>query len=136
MLHFEVAELIPQQPPFVFIDALVDVDEKSARTNFTINNNCLLLENEQLSTSGILENIAQTAAAKIGYENKIHCEAVRIGVIGSVKDLSVKRFPKIGETLSTSINEILTFQDMKVVEAKVCAIDEEIASCQLSVAVI
>ncbi|MEO8117090.1 MAG: hypothetical protein ABI653_05520 [Bacteroidota bacterium] len=68
MIPTNILKLIPQRPPFVMVDHLINADEKTAETSFLILPENLLVENGFLSEAGLMENMAQTAAAKAGYE--------------------------------------------------------------------
>jgi len=91
----------------IMVDQLVDCDEKSSYTKLLIRNDNIFVEEGVLTMSGILENIAQTAAARIGYLCKyVYFKPVCIGFIGAVKSLKVNDFPKVGETIETKIEII------------------------------
>ena len=99
-----VGEILPQREPFVFVDWLEHYDEVETRTSFTVREGHLLVEEGHLTAPGILENMAQSSAARIGYLCKyvLHVP-VRIGYIGAVRNFRVNRLPAVGETLETSI---------------------------------
>jgi predicted hotdog family 3-hydroxylacyl-ACP dehydratase len=52
---------------------------------------------------GLLENIAQTAAAQMGYICKKKGSPVPLGYIASIKNLIVHSLPPVGAMLTTSI---------------------------------
>jgi 3-hydroxymyristoyl/3-hydroxydecanoyl-(acyl carrier protein) dehydratase len=59
------------------------------------------VENGAFSQSGIVENVAQTCAARMGYLND---NPVRIGMIGSINDFEFTGIlPKVGEKIDTKI---------------------------------
>ncbi len=60
--------LIPQKPPFVLISRLVEVSEKKCRTTFVFGADHVLCDKGRLTAAGLIENMAQTCAAKVGYE--------------------------------------------------------------------
>ena len=61
-------DLIPQKPPFVLISSLLQVSDTRSVTKFTFNESHVLCNSGKLTVAGMMENIAQTAAAKMGYE--------------------------------------------------------------------
>ena len=81
-----IEDLIPQRPPFVFIDKVSEVAEDSMHCIFEVKEGGIFCEKGFLREAGIMEHIAQSAAAHIGYYST---EETRISVIGSVKDFSV-----------------------------------------------
>lgn len=90
--HRDISSYIPQRPPFVFIDTIEDMNEKSARTCYAIPDTCPLFSDGILPLSGLMENAAQTCSVIAGN---------RIAYLGAVKQMEVTRFPHVGETLCT-----------------------------------
>ena len=99
-----IGGILPQREPFLFVDRLESYDDRETVTSFTVPEEHLLVEDGHLSASGILENMAQSSAARIGYQCKyiLHVP-VRIGYIGAIRNFRVQRLPAAGETLSTTI---------------------------------
>ena len=99
-----ISEILPQREPFVFVDRLIHYDERETVTAFTVPAEHLLVEGGCLTAPGILENMAQSSAARIGYLCKFVLHVpVRIGYIGAIKRFRVHRLPAAGETLTTTI---------------------------------
>jgi len=95
--------LIPQDEPIVMVDSLIYFDNKKAISELTIKKNNIFLNNNILSESGLIENMAQTIALYIGYKNINELEP-RIGFIGAIKDLIIYRLPKLDNVIITEIN--------------------------------
>lgn len=127
-------ELLPQRPPFVMIDRLVSCDAVFAVTELSIRKDNIFVEDERLTSSGLVENIAQTCAARIGYINLNNGGTVKIGVIGSISNLNIVRTPKVGEKLITTIELISEVMQMTLVEAVVRVGDEEIVRTSMKIA--
>ena len=102
-VHFDILELIPQRKPFLLVDELIDFEQDSSVTTFKVPEDGILVRNGRLSEAGLLENIAQSCAARIGYINKINNKDILQGVIGSVKDFKVEFQPEAGSVLTTRI---------------------------------
>lgn len=90
----DILSLIPQRPPFVFVSRLLTADEQRAVAEFTIPADCPLLQGERFPTAGLLENMAQTCAARIGYLQVAQQQPVRIGYIGALNPLEVHTWYK------------------------------------------
>ena len=76
----DIHELLPQQEPFVMVSRLVRFDMVRTTTETDILADNIFVENGCLSASGLIENIAQTCAARIGYVNKyIFKKGIQIG---------------------------------------------------------
>ena len=129
-----IEELIPQRPPFVMIDRLVSSDDVYSVTELTIREDNLFVEEGRLSASGLIENIAQTCAARIGYINLNHGQTVKIGVIGSISNLNIERTPKVGEKLTTTIKLLEEVFQMTLVEAVIVSNNEEIVHANMKIA--
>lgn len=127
-------ELLPQRPPFVMIDRLVSCDAVFAVTELLIREDNIFIEDERLTSSGLVENIAQSCAARIGYLNICDGISVKIGVIGSISNLNIVRTPKVGEKLVTTIELISEVLNMTLVEAVIRSDGEEIVRASMKIA--
>jgi len=131
-----ILELLPQRPPFIMVNALTHFDEAFTRTSTTITADNIFVENDTFTESGVIENIAQTCATRIGYINKYVCnENVKIGFIGMIRNLEIARLPKVGETLVTQISLIDQVFQITLVNATVSIGDEIIASCEMKISI-
>ena len=122
-----IESFIPQRPPFVFIDTIESVEEKVARTRFTIPAECPLVADNILPLSGLMENAAQTCATRAGD---------KIGYIGAIKQMQVKRFPHVGETLTTEAVVVQEVLNISLMECTTRIGNELIATTTLKVATI
>jgi len=128
-----ILELIPQAPPFVMVDQLTYSDEEFTRTSFTIaNDNCMVV-NGLFTEGGLLENIAQTAAARAGYMARQANKPVSGGYIGAVKDLEIFFLPEAGKELLTEIKIENQFFNVSVVSGKVWCGNQLAAQCEMKV---
>ena len=122
-----ITKYIPQRPPFVFIDAVEHVDAQQARTSFTVTDACPLVKDGILPLSGLMENAAQTCAARAGNT---------IGYIGAVKQMNVTRFPHVGETLTTQAHVVQEVLNICLMEVTAFIGNELIATTTLKIAII
>lgn len=131
----DILELLPQRPPFVMVDHLTDYSETQNSCDLTIRNDNVFCENGELAAAGLIEHIAQTCAARLGYYNKyvLKC-SVRLGFIGEVKDLDIVRLPREGETINTTIVVVQEIFDVTLVSAEVRVGEETIATTHLKIA--
>ncbi len=99
-----IGELLPQQPPFRFVDNIELYSEEETRVSFTPGSGNLLMEDGCLSATGLMEHMAQASATRVGYYCKyiLHVP-VSIGYIGQVRKWELNRLPKAGELLETSV---------------------------------
>ena len=132
----DIHELLPQQEPFVMISSLVRFDMQTTVTETIVSADNMFVEDGVFTALGIVENIAQTCAARIGYVNKyILKKGIQLGFIGAIRDLKVKQLPKVGDTITTSISVIDSVFGMTLVDAVVLNNGAEVASAQMKIAV-
>ncbi|MBE6335750.1 MAG: pseudouridylate synthase [Lentimicrobiaceae bacterium] len=129
----DILTLIPQRRPFVMIDRLLSFDEIESSTDFVIKEDNIFCKDGLFLETGIMENIAQTCAARIGYININNNESVKIGVIGSIKDLIITKLPKVGTTLVTKVKVLSEVFAITLVEAEVYDNEELIAKCEMKI---
>ena len=128
-------ELIPQRPPFVMIDKMLSFNMTVTETQLEIRADNVFCKEGHLSAEGLMENIAQTCAARMGYINLTKNEAVKIGVIGSVNNFEVFRTPKVGEVITTSIEVLEEMFQITMVNAVVKCGDETLAQANMKIAI-
>ena len=133
----DIRTLLPQQPPMVMVDRLISADEKSATTALLIREDNIFVTEGRLNAYALIEVMAQTAAAHLGYVDKCLCGLgdVRIGYIGSIKRMRIDAAPKVGETLTTRMDVQEDFMNMKLVTAESFVNDQRIASAELTIAI-
>ncbi|PUZ25125.1 3-hydroxyacyl-ACP dehydratase [Chitinophaga parva] len=117
----------------VMIDTLSGATDRTADTALTIAADNIFLNGGKFSPSGLLENMAQTAAAHAGYLALRLNEPVKVGFIGAVKDLQIKSLPPAGATLHTHIEVQNTVFNATSVLAKVSLDNAVVASCELKI---
>ena len=94
----DVHELLPQQEPFVMIGSLVYFDRTLTITETKVQADNIFVDENHFSASGLMENIAQTCAARIGYVNKfILKKAIQLGFIGGIRNFEVIELPVVGD---------------------------------------
>jgi predicted hotdog family 3-hydroxylacyl-ACP dehydratase len=110
MLQENILDLVPQRPPFLMIDGIIESDEKKTITSFLIKEDNILVKDGKFSEAGLIENIAQTAAAMAGITAAKENKPVAIEYIAAVQNLEITALPETNDTIHTEItadNEIL-----------------------------
>lgn len=130
---FDITRVIPQRPPFVMVDELVQDDEAVTRTRFRVKPQQLFLENDRLEAAALVENIAQTAAAGVGYKALQSGQPVQIGFIGAIRNLVVHELPSTGDLLETETKLVNTVFNVSVVEGTVSANGRVLATCEMKI---
>ena len=132
----EVHDLLPQREPFVMIGSLVHFDMKRTVTKTIIRESNIFVDNGIFSAPGMMENVAQTCAVRIGYINKyILKKGIQIGVIGSIRNFEINSFPKSEDIITTTIDVRDEIFGMILADCKVMLGDEVIATTEIKIAV-
>ncbi|MCQ2144185.1 MAG: pseudouridylate synthase [Bacteroidales bacterium] len=130
--EIDILEVLPQRPPFCFVDRMLSYEEPDIVTEYTVKEDCVFLEQGQMRASGLVEVMAQSSAARVGYINKfIKKLDVNVGFIGSVKGLKIYRCPLLGETMVTKVELKQEIFSISMVQATVCIGGEKIAEATL-----
>ena len=128
-----ILPFIPQRAPFVMIDNLVGCDEQSARTILKVRGDNLFVKNGVLTEPALVENIAQTAAARIGYICSRENKPVPIGYIAAIQNLVINELPKTGSTLETEIIIKNQVMNVTIISGTVRAGGRIIAGCEMKI---
>ena len=135
-MSFEIqnaAEFIPQKPPFVLVDKLLYVDHKTSRCSFTIPEGNLFTDDGFYSTGGLVESMAQTAAAGTGYLSRKENKPPPLGYIGAVQKLEVFDWPPVKTEISMTIKLITNILQVSLVSGIVQSGDQILASCEMKI---
>ncbi|MBQ4184397.1 MAG: pseudouridylate synthase [Bacteroidales bacterium] len=129
------SEILPQRPPFLFVDSIVHYDEAAVRTRFLVKEGGMLLEDSRLGAAGLLENMAQSSAARTGYISRFILNIpIRIGYIGAIRGGKIFRLPQVGETIETTVSLVQEIENVTMVDVVVRSGDEILARANLKTA--
>ena len=134
--HIDIHELLPQQEPFVMIEKLVQFDEQITVTETTIKQNNIFVDNGRMSASGLVENIAQTCAARIGYVNKyILKKGIQLGFIGAIRNMEINALPAVGDVIVTRVEVMEEVFGMTLANATVTCNGKTLATTEMKIAI-
>ena len=132
----DIHQLLPQQEPFVMVSSLVQIDKVRTVTELVIDADNLFVENDRLTTEGVVENIAQTCAARIGFVNKfILKKGIQICFIGSIRNMEMLELPKVGDKITTIVDVLEEVFGMTLAKAEVINQGKTIATTEMKIAV-
>ncbi|HEX5025017.1 MAG TPA: 3-hydroxyacyl-ACP dehydratase [Agriterribacter sp.] len=129
----DILPFIPQRAPFVMVDELVAVGEETATTRFSVRADNLFIKNGLLTEPALIENMAQTAAARIGFICIKKNEPVPVGFIGAVQNLEVIALPATGEELETEIRIKNQVFDVTIITGRVVCKNKLLAQCEMKI---
>lgn len=128
-----ITDYIPQRAPVVMIDTLNYCEGAVTKTSFEVREDNIFVKDGILHEPGLIENIAQTAAVKAGYEVKKNGAEPLIGFIGAIKDLVIYKLPEIGDVIETTVTIKMEVMGITLVEGiSVCG-ESKIASCEMKI---
>ena len=137
LTDIDLLVLIPQRAPLIMVDKLIYYDPQMAKTLFTVRgDNIFCTADGRMEESGLIEVIAQTCAARTGYQEKTEEKRsgiIKIGFIGMIKTMEIFRNPVVGEQLETTAVVVENFFNTSLVETKVEIAGETIATCEMKI---
>lgn len=128
-----VQEFIPQREPFVMVDKLIYADENTSRTTLLIREENIFAAEGFFSAAGMVEAMAQTAAAGTGYLYKMRNEPVPLGYIGAIQQLEIFDRPRVNQEIELEINLQSRVLQVSLVSGTVKMNDKLIAKCELKI---
>lgn len=129
----ELYSLIPQRAPIVEIDTLYEASATEAHTGLTVSENNYFCEDGRLSEAGLIEHIAQSAAAFAGYDTYLRGEAPHLGFIGEIKKCKIYELPKVGADLHTWIEFVSDVNGVSLMKAYTMVDIRKVAECQIKI---
>ena len=132
----DIHELLPQQEPFVMIDRLVSFTMERTVTETTLRADHIFMDGTTFNTSGLVENIAQTCAARIGYINKyILKKGIQLGFIAAVRDMTIYEHPHVGDTIETTVDIVAEVMGMTLATGTISCGDKTLVTTNIKIAV-
>lgn len=142
MVEIPVTRLIRQRPPFVMLDCLRSCDTAGVVTELTVRSDNLFLDVDgcSLSAPGIIENMAQSCAARMGLVGRDGgqgtCSEILQGVIGEIRDAVVLRQPRCGETMLTRVRVLEEVFNLSLAEVEASVDGQIIAKARMKIALV
>jgi predicted hotdog family 3-hydroxylacyl-ACP dehydratase len=128
-----IGQYIPQKAPFIMIGQLLDVTVNKTVTSLCITEGNLFCSEGIFREPGLIENIAQTAAAGVGYISKKEGKEPPVGFIGGLRNLQIYELPEIGREIITEVTLEHEVFDTTVVSGKIYLEERCIAECELKI---
>ena len=130
-----ITDFIPQRAPFIMVDEILFSDGVEFKTSFEIQaDNIFVNADKTLSESAVIENIAQTCAAGMGYhiiQNNLPHNG--LGFIGSISKLTVESEAKVGEIIHTTVKILHVLDSIRMIEGVAMVGDRQLLKCQMKI---
>ena len=124
---------IPQKPPMVMVDRILSIVENRTTTAFLIREDNIFCQDGFFREPGLIENMAQTAAAGVGSKPGVATGEPPMGFIGGIRNLKITGFPSVGEEITTTATLLHEVFDARIIQGEVLLNNELIASCELKI---
>jgi 3-hydroxymyristoyl/3-hydroxydecanoyl-(acyl carrier protein) dehydratase len=135
-----ILRLIPQRPPIVMVDALLEHSPEVSLSQLHISEDNIFVADGLFQMPGMVENIAQTAALRMGYDHMINMdpsatEPVKppVGFIGEVKNLKIHFLPPVGIIINTKVEVLHTIFTASVIRGTVMLDGNIAAECEMKI---
>jgi len=128
-----IGNLIPQKAPIVMIGKLLEVNGTKTVTSFILKTENIFCEKGLFREPGLIENMAQTAAAGVGYSSKRSGNEPPVGFIGGLRNLKIHELPAVESEIRTEVIVEHEVFDATVVSAKTYLDERCIAECELKI---
>jgi len=128
-----ITQYIPQRAPMVMVHQVLEASDVYAVTSLEIEPENIFVKDGYLTEPGLIENIAQTAAAQVGYVCALINKPVPIGYIASVKDLKIFALPQQKTTITTTVKVANRVMDVTIVHGQVKQGDEILCTCEMRI---
>lgn len=125
----------------LMVTKIIDLDKETVTTQFKVTEDCIFVNNNRFTESGIIENAAQSCSAIVGQDffaaddlegtgNSV------IGFISGIKKAHIFLLPKIGDTLTTKAHLLSNYSSgnfsICTMECKIYTGKELVADCILN----
>jgi len=115
------------------IDKLLTVNEKGAIGSFKISEKNLFLSDGFLAEAALIENIAQTAAARIGYISLNEDKPAPVGYLAAVQNFEVFSLPKLNDEITTEIFIENVIFNAAIISGKIMCNKKNISICNMKI---
>lgn len=134
MIEYEIEDLVPQCEPFLMVGKLLSYSEERFKTSFRIPEDNYFSIHGFFEAEGLIENMAQSAAAGSGYALLKNGTKKQMGYIGAIKNVEIHKRPKVNETIFTTVKVTGRVLNVDIVECKV--VDDQkmiLATCEMKI---
>lgn len=132
-LENDIVRLIPQRPPMVMVEKIQTIDDRSIVSSFRINKGNVFNTGGRFREPGLIENIAQTAAARIGYICEKKKKDIPLGFIGAIKKLIIYRIPETGDEILTTVKIEHEVMNATIISGEIHCRGVLLAECEMNI---
>ena len=117
----------------VMVSRLVEHNENLTVSSLVLSEKNFFCQDGFFHEPGLLENMAQTAALRSGYEAFLKNEKPKIGFIGSLKNISIHELPKDFDELTTKVTVLNELLQAMIIKAEVFVKEKLMAEGEMTI---
>ena len=128
-----VRELLPHEPPMVFLDRVVSFEENRLTTEINVDRESPFCEDDGMPAWVGIEYMAQSVAAYAGVQSRLRGDPPLLGFLLGTRayECSVSRFP-LGETLKVFVEQLFSESGLGAFSCSI-ETDRPVASATINV---
>lgn len=130
-----IKKLLPQRNPILMVDTLYSADDVEGVAGLTVQDDNFFCEDGIFTEPGLIEHIAQSASAFVGYKALQNGADTPVGYIGEVKKFRLMKLPEAGSRLVTRIHIMSEVMNITLFSAETTADGQVVATCQMKLSV-
>ncbi|MBQ8056662.1 MAG: hydroxymyristoyl-ACP dehydratase [Paludibacteraceae bacterium] len=128
-----IKKLLPQREPIIMVDRYYGIEDEVSYSALTVKEDNIFCQNGCMRESGMVEHMAQSAAAYIGYNDLKSGNPISLGFIGTIDDLQINFLPKVGQKLETKVFTLQVVMVVILVKIETYVDGQLAASCKMKV---
>lgn len=129
-----ITKLIPQRDPILMVHNAQPWGEQGTCTSLKVEQTNWFVQGDILLEAGIVEHMAQSAAAMVGLAS--NGQEPKVGYIGDVKDFRIERLPKVGEIVTSYISIVTQMENIILIQAISNVGDEQVAQAKIKIFIV
>lgn len=116
------------------VDALLEHSPQGASTQLLVRADNIFVQQGHLAEPGIVENIAQTAAAHAGYlAQQLGYTEAPVGYIAAIDHLQVFELPPVGALLDTRVEILNQVLQVTIIRGSSSVGGRPVAQCDMKI---
>lgn len=131
----QIKSLIRQREPVLLIDTFFKPADPEYYAGLKILPDNIFCRDGIFSAEGVIEHMAQSSAAMLGYLASGRNEPVKTSYIGEIRDFELADNPRTGDFLETIIEILSEVMDIILVKARSHIASRPVASCKMKLAI-
>lgn len=111
----QIAQYLPQSPPFIMVDQLLEASPKRISTRFWVRKDNVFVEEGRLREFALIENLAQSSAAGLAFHRMSSGEISMTNIEGFLVGLTqihCFQLPEVNNCLDTVLEPLHTFGNL------------------------